>query len=133
MIKMKNVLLVDDDSICNLISTRILEQTGVFNNIHTALNGVQALNLLNDYYAGSSMPEVILLDLNMPVMDGFGFMEAYNKISLSRKENVKIIIVSTSNDPKDVLRAKEMGATDFIVKPLTEANLMNVLVKLKTN
>lgn len=87
---MKNILLVDDDNIFNFLNTKLLRQSGIADEIHTALNGKEALDLLNNYYTGAfALPDVILLDLNMPVMDGFAFLEAFKKLSLPRQEKVK--------------------------------------------
>jgi len=121
---MKNVLLVDDDKVFNFLNTKILQKMGMANEIHTALNGQQALDLLNNYDMGAtSLPDVILLDLNMPVMDGFSFLQAFKNINLAGKENVNIVVVTSSQDPKDMARAKEMGVTQYLTKPLSEETL----------
>lgn len=97
---------------------------GVAKDVHTALNGREALDLLNNYYQGSvAAPDVILLDLNMPILDGFGFMEAFKKLKFPNKERIKIIVVSSSQDPKDISRSKELGASQYLSKPLTEESL----------
>ena len=125
---MKNVLLVDDDKIFNFLSTKILERMRVAEEIHVALNGEEALTLLNNYYQGSmTVPDVILLDLNMPIMDGFGFLQAFRQLSLPKMERIKIVIVSSSEDPQDIARAKELGVTYYLSKPLTEEKLRSVL------
>lgn len=125
---MKNVLLVDDDSIFNFLSTKLLERSGIAGEIHTAENGKQALDLLNNYYAGTtSLPDVILLDLNMPVMDGFSFLEAFNRLKFPRKEKVSIVIVTSSRDARDMARAKQMGVTHYLTKPVTEESLRQAL------
>jgi len=125
---MKNVLLVDDDEIFNFLSTKILERMGVANDIHVALNGEEALTLLNNYYQGSvSVPDVILLDLNMPIMDGFGFLQAFKRLSLPKMDRIKIVIVSSSQDPQDVQKARELGVAYYLSKPLTEEKLLSVL------
>jgi CheY-like chemotaxis protein len=125
---MKNVLLVDDDQVFNFLSTKILERMGVADNIHVALNGEEALALLNNYYQGSmSMPDVILLDLNMPIMDGFGFLQAFQRLSLPKIERIKIVIVSSSQDPQDVEMARSLGVAYYLSKPLTEEKLRSVL------
>jgi CheY-like chemotaxis protein len=121
---MKKVLLVDDDQVCNLISKKTLQRMGIVNEVHTALNGEEAINLLNDYFQGAlSLPDVILLDLNMPIMDGFTFIEAFKKLNIPNKDSMRIVIVSSSQNPNDVRKAKEMGITAFLTKPVTETNL----------
>lgn len=126
---MKNVLLVDDDSIFQFLGKSILGRLGIpKDEVHTALNGEQALNLFNDYYAGTqALPDVILLDLNMPVMDGFGFLEAFRRLNIPNKDQVKIIIVTSSASPDDVNRAMKLGATQYLTKPLKEDMLRTAL------
>jgi len=127
-VHMKNVLLVDDDNIFNFLSTKLLQQSGMVNEIHTAVNGEEALDLINNYYSGSSsLPDFILLDLNMPVMDGFAFLEAFKRLNLPRKENVRIIIVTSSQNPADMARAKQMGITRYLSKPLSRESLLSAL------
>ena len=76
-----NVLLVDDDRIFNLLSKKTLGNMDFIEEIHTALNGQEAIDLINDYFQGAkTLPDIILLDLNMPIMDGFGFIEAFKKL-----------------------------------------------------
>lgn len=125
---MKNILLVDDDSIFNFLNSKMLEKTGLVNEVHTALNGKQAIDLLNSYYMkASSLPDVILLDLNMPVMDGFEFLEAFKRINTPHKEKVNIVIVTSSQDPNDLARAKKMGITQYLTKPVSEKTLRAAL------
>ena len=125
---MKNVLLIDDDSVFNFLNTKTLERMGIVNDIHTALNGKEALNLFNDYYQGSrQLPDIILLDLNMPIMDGFEFLEAFRKLRLSGIADVKIIIVTSSQNPKDMARAKSLGIDHYLPKPLKEEALLTAL------
>ena len=123
----KNVLLVDDDYIFNFLNQAILERIGVTNEIYTALNGKEALGLLGYSASPRFVPDVILLDLNMPIMDGFTFLEAFRKLNMPHKENVTIIIVTSSEDPKDIIKAKEMGVEHYLPKPISEADLRKVL------
>ena len=126
--KKKNVLLVDDDQIFNLLNPKTLQMLGVVGEIHVARNGSEALELLNQYYIGSrALPEVILLDLNMPIMDGFGFIEAFHKVNIPNIENTLIIVVTSSDNPADMKRAKELGITNYLTKPLSETALRKVL------
>jgi CheY-like chemotaxis protein len=131
---MKNVLIVDDDSVYNFLSTKLLEGMGFVNDIHTALNGQQALDLFNEYYSGTkNLPDFILLDLNMPIMDGFGFLEAFKRLDLPGKEKMKIIIVTSSNDPTDRARAKAFGVSRYLSKPITAENLRAALENINEN
>lgn len=124
----KNVLLVDDDKICNFINKKALETLGFIKDIHTALNGKEALQLFNDYYLGASiLPDIILLDLNMPIMDGFEFLEIFRGLKLPNKERVKIIIVTSSSNPDDIRRVKNFGINQYIQKPLTREDFLEAL------
>jgi len=125
---MKNFLLVDDDYIFNFLNTKMFERIGVANKIDSVLNGKQALDLLNTCHQDSTaLPDIILLDLNMPVMNGFDFLEAFNNVALPSKENVRIVIVSSSADPRDVMKAKNLGASKYLSKPITEESLRAAL------
>ena len=126
--KKKNVLLVHDNQIFNLLNQKTLQMLGVVGEIHVARNGSEALELINQYYIGSrALPEVILLDLNMPIMDGFGFIEAFHKLNIPNIENTLIIVVTSSDNPADMKRAKELGITNYLTKPLSETALRKVL------
>jgi CheY-like chemotaxis protein len=101
---------------------------GAVNEIHSALNGKEAIDLLNDYFQGSrAMPDIIFLDLNMPIMDGFGFIEAFRKLNIPNKEKVRIVIVTSSQDPKDMERARSMGIQHYLTKPISEEKLRTAL------
>lgn len=126
---MKNILLVDDDAIFNYLNTKLIQHIGVAGEIHTALNGEEAIRLINEYFQGSrATPDVILLDLNMPIMDGFGFIDAFRKLPIPGIGKVKIVIVTSSSNPKDMARAKEMGITTYLTKPVLEEDLRKALM-----
>src|SRR5579859_5440988 len=105
---MKKVLLIDDDKICNFLCVKMLELTGFSENVRTALNGSEALVMLNDYN-----PDIILLDLDMPIMNGFGFLAAFEELVYPEKEKVKIIILTSSNNPNDIAKAKKLGINHY--------------------
>lgn len=126
---MSKFLLVDDDQTFQFLGTRTLNSIGYTNDlIHSALDGQQALDLFNNYFTGTrSLPDVILLDLNMPVMDGFTFMEAFKRLNIPNKEKVKIIIVTSSANVSDRERAMSLGAAHYLVKPLQAETLVEAL------
>lgn len=128
-----NVLLVDDDVICNMICRKILERTGLVTEIQVAMNGEEALNVFNECFSGlRSHPDIILLDLNMPVMDGFSFLQAFIKMPQMHRNKVRIVILSSSMDARDILKAESMGADHYLTKPLTEEKLMQALASKKS-
>lgn len=127
-----HVLLIDDDEIYNLLHTRILYHTKMVSTIWTATNGEKAIDFLSGFYAERhSLPDVILLDLAMPVMDGFQFLEAFWKLNLPGTDKVNIILVTSSSDPRDVARVKSMGIKHYLVKPVPLEVMNNTLLSLE--
>ena len=119
------MLLVDDDKICNFITEATLNRMGIAKEIHSALNGKEALDLINDYFTGDrAVPDVIFLDLNMPIMDGFQFIEAFKKLDYPKKEKVLIVVLTSSENPKDIVKAKKLGIDHYMTKPLNEEKLL---------
>jgi len=91
--------------------------------ILTAMNGKEAINLLKDLITKNlEMPLIIFLDINMPVMDGFGFLAAYNGMD-GPKLDIKIVVVSSSSHSQDIIKAKSEGVSDFLSKPIDEKML----------
>lgn len=126
---MKKVLLVDDDPIFNFLHTRMLSLAGLAKEVDTALNGQQALDLMNGYFSGSgALPDVILLDLTMPEMDGFDFLEALRKLEIPGIDGVNIVVITSSVNPKDAVRARELGITNYLIKPVSLDKLKAALM-----
>ncbi|TXK24838.1 response regulator [Pontibacter qinzhouensis] len=134
MNKINSVLLVDDDEATNFISTLIIKRAGIANELLTARNGKDAIELLKNIESGDASaagkaPNLILLDINMPVMDGFGFLQAYQKLDFPGKESVVIAVLTTSLNPRDEDLVKKAGVLDFLNKPLTGKVLEELLAK----
>ena len=120
------MLLVDDNESDNFIHKRVIEKSGITNNIAIALNGREALDFLTakiqngqqeDTY---SQPELIFLDINMPIMDGWEFLEEYHKLEVSQKGKVVFIMLTTSLNPSDRVKAEALLENGcFYFKPLT--------------
>ena len=125
---MKRVLLVDDDKICNFIAESTLHRMGVAKEVHSALNGQEALDLFNGYFQGDvAVPDIIFLDLNMPIMDGFQFIDAFKKLDFPKKENILIVILTSSMNPQDIQQAKSLGIDHYMAKPINEEKIMTLL------
>jgi CheY-like chemotaxis protein len=124
----KNILLVDDDKIFNFLASQILKKIGLANEIKIALNGLEALEVLeNSSKQPNSLPNLILLDINMPLMNGFEFLEVFTKSEISKKKEIIIAIVTSSSDERDLLKAKSFGIKYFFSKPLMEEDLTNII------
>ena len=129
MKRIDSILLVDDDEICNFISTTLLKHLHIAENIHSATNGKEALRLLKKNAVINTLtifPEVIFLDLNMPVMDGFDFLEQLNKTMPAYASVCKIFILTSSESPLDIDRCRRYEIAGYISKPLTEQKLAMV-------
>ncbi len=117
--KLNTILLVDDDEEDNYFHSIVINKLNIVNQIDVANNGLEALSYLKD--RKNSLPDVIFLDLNMPKMNGWEFLEEYKLLSPEQKAKVLIVILTTSANPDDVRRAKEMEeVSGFSTKPLSE-------------
>ena len=118
-------LIADDDGDDSSLFCEALHSIDSSIVCHTAENGQDALNIL--LRERMARPQLVFLDINMPVMDGFSFIEAFRRISLPRKEDITIVIVTSSHDAKDMARAKMMGIAHYLTKPLSEESLLRIL------
>lgn len=126
-----NFLLVDDDDICLFIARRVLELTGYCNSAHSASNGKTALEILHRAASGEvPVPDIILLDLDMPIMNGLAFLDAFKNLSCHAKERIAIVLLSSSVSEKDKQYAKSLGVGHCLSKPLTQESLDNVVKSL---
>lgn len=126
----KNILVVDDDTIANFLLERIVLSTGMARNISKALNGKEALKIFqNHIYEAAPLPEVVLLDLNMPIMNGFEFLQAYSELEFEEKDETLIILVTSSNNPLDMQRAKEFGVKYYLTKPINAETIRGIISK----
>lgn len=125
---MKKILIVDDDSIYTLMHKRMLELSGVPTQIRTAINGRHAIEVLQSYWLEElCLPDTILLDLMMPEMDGFDFIAHFKKLGYPGAEEVNIVILSSSADQRDLKRATELGITNYLIKPISFNNLIEMI------
>jgi CheY-like chemotaxis protein len=127
MNKVNAVLLVDDDEATNFINQLLIRKLDMTDELLIARNGKDAIEMIQQYCANhlaqaakGVMPKLIFLDINMPVMDGFGFLEAFDNLDCPGKEAVVIVVLTTSLNPKDLQRIQESKVVkDFVNKPLT--------------
>ncbi|MDB5261475.1 MAG: hypothetical protein JWQ14_756 [Adhaeribacter sp.] len=123
------VLVVDDDEGWCFLSKKILERAGVGKKIITANNGQEAIKKLQHILvSGENMPELIFLDIKMPVMDGFEFLEEVTQSAELNLSQTKIFMCTSSILSKDKERAYNYPISGFITKPLTQEILKNILV-----
>ncbi len=129
MRKIKHLLLVDDDPTTNFFNRHLIIKTGCCETIHEAKNGQEALDVLARLKELDEFPEIILLDINMPIMDGFEFLDRYIKLE-KRLESVVVCMLTTSLADEDLLRAQKYNVLkDYIDKPLRESKIHELLEK----
>lgn len=127
--KYKAVMIIDDNDIDNFIDERILKSTLFAENVYVHTSAKSALEFLKNLETVKDIPKEIIpgyifLDLNMPIMDGFQFMEAFQKFSESFQLGIKIVILTTSLNPNDVRTSKTFRQPiKFLYKPLNETML----------
>ena len=124
--KLNSILLVDDDEDDNYYHKIIINKMEMVNKIAVAENGIEALAYLKD--EANVPPDIIFLDLNMPKMNGWEFLEQYQHLTLEQKAKVLIVILTTSLNPDDKKRAEEIkDVTGFETKPLSKEILSELL------
>ena len=130
MNKINTFCIVDDDDIFKFTTSVLLKKTDLVNKIIVFSNGLKAINFLKDEMGNKeNIPDVLFLDINMPVMDGWEFLEEYLLIKPMMPKTVVIYMVSSSVDEKDILKAKSISAlSGYLVKPISSQNIMEVIL-----
>ena len=117
----RKVLVVDDDEASACLSTMILSETCAAQDIEVARDGYAATRLIQE----NCNPDIIFLDIHMPKMDGFGFLEHLSTLGLSEK--TKIVMLSGSSSKEDREKAfSYLNVLDFVEKPLTEESIRRI-------
>ncbi|HSH64478.1 MAG TPA: response regulator [Bacteroidia bacterium] len=134
MKKINCILLVDDNPADNEFHKIIINDSNVCNQVKIATNGKNALDYIiksgNQGTEDTPKPDLIFLDINMPGMNGFEFLEEYHKLDEKLKSKIVIVMLSTSLNPDDSERAqKNEEVTEFMNKPLMVETLKKMIEK----
>lgn len=129
MKKIEIIALIDDDPAFVFITEKIIEKTNHFKEVKVFDNGLNALNYLKENLNNDThLPNIIFLDLSMPVMDGWQFLDEYALLEIKNKSKITVYICSSSISPYDITRAKSISeVTDFIIKPITKEKLTEIV------
>ncbi len=132
MTRIKKLAIVDDDDIFIYLTTKTIEQTNLVEQIKVFKNGTAAIKFLKENTSNPELlPEIILLDLNMPIMDGWQFLEEFILLKPKIGKKITIYIITSSISPHDMEKAKGITeVSDFIIKPVTKEKFVELLNKI---
>ena len=129
MKKLKCVLLIDDNKATNFLHETLFEELDVAERIVIEYNGKDGLAHLDRVAGGDDYPELILVDVHMPVMDGFDFLEGYRQRQYPEKLDALVVMLTTSTNPRDVDRILAAGFAEYLPKPLAEEHILDLVRK----
>ena len=126
----KNIMVIDDSKIDRYVVEMMIKKTNFATNVIQMESGFEALNFLNTNLDNLSiLPELILLDVNMPEMNGFEFMEKFERLTGNFKESCQVMLLTSSIHPIDIDRASaNKYIAKFINKPLNTAKISELAV-----
>ncbi len=117
----KSLTLVDDDEVFVFLTKKLIEQARTVHLLNVFENGLDALNFLRDNKNNAELlPDIILLDLSMPILNGWQFLEEYAKLYPTIGKKILIYVCSSSISSHDINRAKSINeVSDYVIKPIT--------------
>ena len=123
---LKHILLIDDDEPTNFYHSMMIEESGLCPNIYVKDSAVEAIKWLKD--EANPIPDLIFLDINMPIMNGWEFLDEYKELPDVKKTDIIVVMLTTSLNPNDMERANKMDEiSSFMNKPLTIENIQKVV------
>ncbi len=131
--KYHTVMLIDDNEIDNLINQKMIEAASIAENIYTHTGAKSAIEFLKNMekleVADRVLPDVIFLDIDMPLMDGFQFLDEFEKLTNVAKKKCKIVMLTSSINPQDFNRSKKYeNVRLFLNKPLSHDSIVKLEV-----
>ena len=132
MAELNSILLIDDDDATNFYHQTIIESANCTKHIKVCSSASKALEYLtNTHIEGYLLPDLIFLDINMPSMNGWEFLDEYEKLHTDLKAKIMIVMLTASVNPSDNERAQQhKHVSGFVEKPLTREILKEVISKI---
>lgn len=131
MKKVDTVLLIDDNLTTTFMNSSLIQKLNIAKNLLTVRDGKSALQLIKERVtAGEPKIDLILLDIKMPIMDGFEFFEKLKETLHLNSYIPNVVVLTTSLNDKDIQRASQEGILHYFCKPLTIQKLQDIWVKL---
>ena len=124
------ILLIEDNPVDVDLTLRAFSRRKLVNTVEVVRDGEEALAWLPRWDAGEPLPLVVLLDLKLPKVDGLEVIRAYRARAVSRA--LPIVVLTTSNEDRDVRRAYEYGANSYIVKPVDFGKFLEVAAQIES-
>jgi CheY-like chemotaxis protein len=126
MRKYNKILLIDDDSITNFINSSVIKNMGLGKVVKVVTNGMEAIEYINrDCKIENNYPDLILIDINMPGMDGFEFLKEYRNLKIKECQKTTIMILTTSSSSRDKEKANKLGVL-MLAKPLRKKMIIEL-------
>lgn len=125
--------IIDDDEIYQFMLTRLIKNNILSESIITFPDGEKAIQYFSDNKAATeNIPDIIFLDINMPIMDGWQFIEEYARIKTEIKKKVLIFMLSSSLNPIDIKRANKINEiSHYILKPIKSEEIKKIFDSLE--
>jgi CheY-like chemotaxis protein len=123
-----NILIIDNDQLLNKINEKVLRAANIAEEVFVTQNGQEAIELLRKRSIRNlRMPDMIILDLHLPVMNGFDFLDEFHKTGFAEKNKIELIVFTSSSNPNDRKKAFEKGVKHYLSKPYLLRNLAQII------
>ncbi|RZK28999.1 MAG: response regulator [Hymenobacter sp.] len=124
-----HIVLIDDNETTSFLNNRLLSRLGVARQVSTFMRADEALEAIWGQPDGSPAPDLIFVDLKMPGLSGFDFLERYTSLPAEAQERTVVAVLTTSMHSADTARVAKYPNVEYLTKPLTEEKMQRLLTK----